>query len=61
MNSYKWSELYQKLLIDYNEIFSDYIVDTLSDFEKVYDADCINKAIEICRDKGFFVTYNHPT
>ncbi len=31
------------------------------DFEKAYDAGCINKAIEICRKKGFFVTYNHPT
>lgn len=40
MNSYKWSDLYQKLLIDFNEIFSDYIIETLSDEEKrkiIYD------------------------
>ena len=30
------------------------------DFEREYTPDCINKAIRICRDKGFFVTYNHP-
>lgn len=30
------------------------------DFERDYDADCINRAIAKCREKGFFVTYNHP-
>lgn len=30
------------------------------DFERAYDPECINKAIEVCRKKGFFVTYNHP-
>ncbi len=30
------------------------------DFEREYNADCINEAIRICREKGFFVTYNHP-
>lgn len=31
------------------------------DFEREYNADCINTAIAKCREKGFFVTYNHPT
>ncbi|MBR2411080.1 MAG: PHP domain-containing protein [Clostridia bacterium] len=31
------------------------------DFEREYKAECINEAIRICREKGFFVTYNHPT
>ncbi|MBE6715975.1 MAG: PHP domain-containing protein [Ruminococcaceae bacterium] len=31
------------------------------DFEREYNADCINAAIKKCREKGFFVTYNHPT
>lgn len=31
------------------------------DFEREYNSDCINEAIRICREKGFFVTYNHPT
>lgn len=31
------------------------------DFEREYNSDCINEAIKICREKGFFVTYNHPT
>ena len=30
------------------------------DFEREYNADCINEAIRICREKGFFVTHNHP-
>ena len=30
------------------------------DFEREYTPECINTAIKICRDKGFFVTYNHP-
>ncbi|MBO4406407.1 MAG: PHP domain-containing protein [Clostridia bacterium] len=25
-----------------------------------YNAACINDAIRLCREKGFFVTYNHP-
>lgn len=30
------------------------------DFEREYTPECINEAIRICREKGFFVTYNHP-
>ncbi len=30
------------------------------DFEREYSPECINEAIRICREKGFFVTYNHP-
>ncbi len=30
------------------------------DFEKEYIPGCINEAIRIGREKGFFVTYNHP-
>lgn len=31
------------------------------DHEREYSSDCINRAIKICREKGFFVTYNHPS
>ncbi len=31
------------------------------DFEREYNSDCINAAIKKCREKGFFVTYNHPS
>lgn len=32
-----------------------------ADFEREYNSEIINEAIRICREKGFFVTYNHPT
>ena len=41
----------EKVKIDENE----------PDFERHYDPECITKAMQIGRDKGFFVTYNHPT
>ena len=31
------------------------------DFEREYTPECINAAIRIGREKGFFITYNHPT
>ena len=31
------------------------------DFERHYDTECISRAMQIGREKGFFVTYNHPT
>ena len=31
------------------------------DFERHYDPECISRAMQIGREKGFFVTYNHPT
>ena len=33
---------------------------SLPDFEREQSPENINKAIKECRDKGFFVTYNHP-
>ena len=30
------------------------------DFEREYTPECVNEAIRICKEKGFFVTYNHP-
>ena len=33
---------------------------SLPDFEREHSPENINKAIKECRDKGFFVTYNHP-
>ena len=33
---------------------------SLPDFEREFSPENINKAIKECRDKGFFVTYNHP-
>lgn len=35
--------------------------ETEPDFEREHTAECINKMIKTARDKGFFVTYNHPT
>ncbi len=29
-------------------------------FDQIYDSECINTMIKGCREKGFFVTYNHP-
>lgn len=40
------------------EIFFD---EAQADFEREYNPAVINEAIRICREKGFFVTYNHPT
>ena len=31
------------------------------DYESEYSTDCINEMMKKARDKGFFVTYNHPT
>lgn len=31
------------------------------DFIRNYDRECVNEMIRISREKGFFVTYNHPT
>ena len=30
------------------------------DIERVYTPECISELMKRCRDKGFFVTYNHP-
>ena len=34
--------------------------ESLPDFERTMDPECINEAIRRHVDKGFFVTYNHP-
>lgn len=34
--------------------------ENLPDFERNYSPECINEAIRIAREKGFFITYNHP-
>jgi len=31
------------------------------DFEREYSPECVNAFIKTAREKGFFVTYNHPT
>lgn len=31
------------------------------DYEREYSAECINDIMQKAREKGFFVTYNHPT
>ena len=41
----------EKLIIDENE----------PDFLRTYTPECINSFIKMAKDKGFFVTYNHPT
>ncbi len=35
--------------------------ETEPDYERVYSTDCINDMMKTAMDKGFFVTYNHPT
>ncbi|MBE5732219.1 MAG: PHP domain-containing protein [Clostridiales bacterium] len=35
-------------------------VDDSPDFERRYTAECINEVMKTGREKGFFVTYNHP-
>ncbi len=34
--------------------------ESLPDFEREYSHERINEMMKICRDLGFFVTYNHP-
>ena len=34
---------------------------TLPDYERDYTPECISDIMKVCREKGFFVTYNHPT
>lgn len=34
--------------------------ESLPDFERNYDHECINMIMRIGRENGFFVTYNHP-
>ena len=31
------------------------------DFEREYTPSCVNRVLQTAREKGFFVTYNHPT
>lgn len=35
--------------------------DTLPDYERVYSGEKITEIMQTAREKGFFVTYNHPT
>lgn len=35
--------------------------ETLPDYERVYSGEKITEMMQIGRDKGFYVTYNHPT
>lgn len=34
--------------------------DTLPDFVRSYDSDCVSTIMQTASEKGFFVTYNHP-
>ena len=34
--------------------------ESLPDFEREYSVECVNKAIALAKESGFFVTYNHP-
>ncbi len=34
--------------------------ESTSDFERKYNPECISQIMKIGREKGFFVTYNHP-
>ncbi len=34
--------------------------ESLPDFERKYTPECINYIFKTCKEKGFFVTYNHP-
>ena len=35
--------------------------DSEADWEREYSPECISRMMKNCREKGFFVTYNHPT
>ena len=35
--------------------------DTLPDYERYYTGESVSDMMKTCREKGFFVTYNHPT
>ena len=35
--------------------------ESIPDFERNYDPECISEMMRIGRERGFFVTYNHPT
>ena len=52
----------------YSSVYDHYIKDGLEklirhegEFERVYSAEGINEVIRIAKEKGFIVTYNHPT
>ena len=34
---------------------------SVPDYERIYSGECISEIMQKCREKGFFVTYNHPT
>ena len=34
--------------------------ESLPDYERVYSAEGISEMMKVCREAGFFVTYNHP-
>lgn len=52
-SSYVWAGgIEARKLVKYDE--------SLPDFEREYSHERINEMMKICRDKGFFVTYNHP-
>ena len=35
--------------------------ESLPDYERVYNGECLTEMMETARKQGFFVTYNHPT
>ncbi|MBE7054318.1 MAG: PHP domain-containing protein [Ruminococcaceae bacterium] len=35
--------------------------ETLPDFERQHNSECVSEIMQTGREKGFFVTYNHPT
>lgn len=52
----------------YNSIYDHYVKDNNKDkifiekeYDRVYSADGINEMIKIANEKGFLVSYNHPT
>lgn len=52
----------------YSSVYDHYITDEIKDlvhfdkeYERVYTSDGINEIIQIAKQNGFIVTYNHPT
>lgn len=52
----------------YNSVYDHYTNDEIrkitkfeGEYERVFTADCVNEMIRIAKEKGFLVSYNHPS
>lgn len=56
-----WNEEYAYIGNAVKNKYKVQIDEETSPFVREYSPDGISKMIKICRDKGFFITYNHPS